>query len=172
MRSRDVLMEAFGRLPALVSSAVDGLSATQLIWAPAAGANTVGWLVWHLTRIQDDHVADLLDAPQIWDTGEWASHFGLAPDPSDTGYGHDAAQVAAVQPDSDMSLTGYYAEVWDRRSELGSAGDARRTPGQHRERLHAARRPGRVRAWVDPDLAVLPWRPGWLPAGLGPDVAS
>jgi hypothetical protein len=114
MRSRDVLMEAFGRLPALVSSAVDGLSATQLIWAPAAGANTVGWLVWHLTRIQDDHVADLLDAPQIWETGEWASHFGLAPDPSDTGYGHDAAQVAAVQPDSDMSLTGYYAEVWDR----------------------------------------------------------
>lgn len=114
MRSREILMEAFGRLPALVSSAVDGLSATQLIWAPAYGANSVGWLVWHLTRIQDDHVAALLNAPQIWETGEWSSHFGLAPDPDNTGYGHDSSDVTTVQPDSDMSLTGYYAEVWDR----------------------------------------------------------
>lgn len=114
MQSRDVLMDAFGRLPDLVSRAVDGLSATQLIWAPVPGANSVGWLVWHLTRIQDGHVAELLNAPQLWETGEWASHFGLSPDPSNTGYGHDAADVASVQPDSDMALTGYYADVWDR----------------------------------------------------------
>jgi hypothetical protein len=114
VQSRDVLMDAFGRLPDLVSRAVDGLSATQLIWAPVPGANSVGWLAWHLTRIQDSHVAELLTAPQLWETGEWASHFGLSPDPSNTGYGHDAADVASVQPDSDMALTGYYADVWDR----------------------------------------------------------
>src|SRR5262249_19846603 len=89
MDSRAVLLAGFGRLPRLVSSAVDGLTAAQLTWAPEEGANTIGWLVWHLTRIQDDHVADLIGDKQIWETGVWAPHFGLAPDPFNTGYGHD-----------------------------------------------------------------------------------
>jgi hypothetical protein len=60
MNVNDVLNDAFGRLPGLVSGAVRNLSPEQLRWAPAPGANSVGWLVWHLTRIQDDHVADLM----------------------------------------------------------------------------------------------------------------
>jgi hypothetical protein len=27
--------------------------------------NTIAWLVWHLARVQDHHVAELLDTPQI-----------------------------------------------------------------------------------------------------------
>ncbi len=60
MNVSDLLIEAFDRLPDLVRSAVDGLTPEELIWSPAPGANPVGWLVWHLTRIQDHHVADLL----------------------------------------------------------------------------------------------------------------
>ena len=54
----------------------------DLVWTPAPGANSIGWLVWHLTRVQDDHVADLLDEEQLWTTGPWAPRFGLAPDPT------------------------------------------------------------------------------------------
>ena len=68
----DVLTEAYGRLPDLVAGALDGLDAAQLRQAPADGANPVGWLVWHLTRIQDDHVADVMGEPQLWATGDWA----------------------------------------------------------------------------------------------------
>ena len=111
MNVNELLTEAYGRLPDLVRSAVEGLSADQLRWAPSEGANSIGWLVWHLTRVQDSHVAELLDAEQLYVTGNWAGRFGLKPDPSDTGYGHTAAQVAGVRPESDRALIEYYEAV-------------------------------------------------------------
>ncbi|MET8352341.1 MULTISPECIES: DinB family protein [unclassified Micromonospora] len=107
----DLLTEAYDRLPDLVRAAVDGLTPEQLHRAPGLGANTIGWLVWHLTRIQDDHVADLLDTDQIWVSGDWAGRFGLTADPDDTGYGHSPAQVAAVRPESAQALIDYYEAV-------------------------------------------------------------
>src|SRR5262245_54867840 len=52
----DLLIESFDRLPDLVRSAVNGLTPAELRWSPAPGANSVGWLVWHLARVQDHHV--------------------------------------------------------------------------------------------------------------------
>jgi uncharacterized damage-inducible protein DinB len=112
MRVSELLVEGFGRLPELVKGAVEGLSAQQLRWAPAPGANTVGWLVWHLTRVQDEHVTDLIDgAEQLWVTGDWAARFGLKADPHDTGYGHTAEQVQAVHPQSAEALVEYFEAV-------------------------------------------------------------
>ena len=114
MNASDVLTESFGRLPELVGEAVRGLSPEQLRQAPADGANTIAWLVWHLTRVQDSHIAELIDADQVYLSGNWAAKFGLKPDPSDTGYSHTAAQVAAVAPASWQVLTGYYEAVHTR----------------------------------------------------------
>jgi uncharacterized damage-inducible protein DinB len=109
--TNDLLLEAHGRIPDLVRRAVDGLDPEQLHWAPAPGANSVGWLVWHLTRVQDDHVGDVMGADQLYVTDGWAGRFGLGADPSDIGYGHDAAQVAAVRPESARLLLDYYDAV-------------------------------------------------------------
>ena len=114
MNVSEVLSEGFGRLPDLVSKAVRGLSPEQLRQAPADGANTIAWLVWHLTRVQDSHIAELMDAEQVYLSGDWAPKFGLKPSPSDTGYGYSAAQVAAVAPESWQALTGYYEAVHER----------------------------------------------------------
>jgi len=107
----ELLGEAYGRLPDLVRTAVDGLTAGQLRTAPAEGANTVGWLVWHLTRVQDSHIAELLGEQQLYVTGDWASRFGREADPDDTGYGHSAQEVAAVRPESAQALLDYYDAV-------------------------------------------------------------
>ncbi|MFG3554421.1 DinB family protein [Micromonospora sp. NPDC047557] len=107
----DLLTETYDRLPDLVRAAVDGLTTEQLRRAPGEGANPVGWLVWHLTRVQDHHVADLLDAEQIWVSGDWAGRFGLTADPDNTGYGHTPAQVAEVRPESAQALIDYYEAV-------------------------------------------------------------
>jgi uncharacterized damage-inducible protein DinB len=114
----ELLLEGFGRLPELVRTAVEGLRPEQLRWAPAPGTNSVGWLVWHLTRVQDDHIAELLDTDQVWVSGAWAGRFGLRPDAHDTGYGHSAEQVAAVRPESAEALIEYYDAVAERTNAL------------------------------------------------------
>ena len=114
MDTSALLVETFDRLPDLVSEAVDGLSPQQLRWSPAPGTNSIGWLVWHLTRVQDDHLAEVIGEPQIWADGGWAKRFGLAADPTDTGYGHTAEQVAAVAPTSATALVEYHRAVADR----------------------------------------------------------
>src|SRR3546814_2321006 len=47
------LVELFGRLPGLVHAAVEDLDEAKLAEAPADGAKTIAWLVWHLKRMED-----------------------------------------------------------------------------------------------------------------------
>lgn len=109
-----LLLELYGRIPPLAHRAVDGLGPDELTRPPRPGANTVGWLVWHLARVQDHHVAELLEREQLWATGDWAARFGLAPDPGNTGYGHGPDEVASVRPDGPGALTDYLDAVQER----------------------------------------------------------
>lgn len=106
-----LLDEIYGRIPPLARAAVDGLDTDALVSAPAPGANTIAWLVWHSARVQDHHVSELLDADQLWQSGGWAGRFGLDPDPQNTGYGHGADDVARVRPDGADALVDYLEAV-------------------------------------------------------------
>lgn len=111
MDVNDLLSELFDRIPDHVHEAVVGLDADALTATVVPGTNPIGWLVWHLTRVQDHHVAGLLDEEQLWVTGDWAARFGVGPDPHDTGYGHTADEVATIRPDGPDALVDYYAAV-------------------------------------------------------------
>jgi hypothetical protein len=111
MTPTEVLLELFGRLPDLVESAVDGLSADRLAARVDPDANSVGWLVWHLARVEDDHVAEASGVEQRWTADGWAERFDLPVDVDDIGYGHSSEQVGSVRVASADLLTGYYAAV-------------------------------------------------------------
>lgn len=116
MDVNSLLVELYGRIPPLAEGAIEGVDFDQLTQSPSPGANTIAWLVWHLARVQDHHVAELLGEDQIWITGDWAPHFGLVADPSNTGYGHTAEEMAAVQPERPEVLLEYLEQV-DRRTQ-------------------------------------------------------
>lgn len=111
-----VYLELFGRVPNLVRAAVHGLTPEQLHAPPQPGANSVGWLIWHLTRVQDDHVAEVMDQPQLWP--RWAARFGLGADTSNTGFAHTPAEVDRVRPDSADVLVDYHDAVYNRTASL------------------------------------------------------
>lgn len=110
----DLLAEEFGRLPDLVREAVAGLDGDQLATAPAGGANTVAWLVWHLTRVQDHHLAEIMGVEQLYLTEGWHERFGRGPDPEDHGYGHGPDDVSSVRPASAEDLVAYFEVVHER----------------------------------------------------------
>jgi hypothetical protein len=111
MDARDLLIDIFGRVPEEISTAVDGLDAATLATIPEPGTNSIGWLVWHLTRVEDAHIAELVEQDQIWTGDGWADRFGVDADPENSGYGHTPEQVAAIRPDGVDALTGYYGAV-------------------------------------------------------------
>ena len=106
-----LLIELYDRVPPLVKEAVEGLDPNQLVWRPGPEANTIGWLAWHIARVQDAQITDLTGETQIWVHSDWASKFGLDPDPTNSGYGHTPEQVASVRPESSDVLVGYLEAV-------------------------------------------------------------
>lgn len=104
----ELLVDAFGRIRESVIGVVDGLSVDELAWRADRDANTIAWLVWHLTRIQDDHVAHVAGVDQVWP--EWSDRFGLPFDVRDTGYGASSDDVAAVRVSADL-LAEYHESV-------------------------------------------------------------
>ncbi|MEU6102967.1 mycothiol transferase [Streptomyces flaveolus] len=111
MHAKDILIEGYGRIQEEVHAAVEGLDPDGLTARPADDANSVAWLVWHLTRVQDDHIADAFGLDQVWLSQDWEKRFGLDLPRRDTGYGHSPAKVAKVRVDSADLLTGYYDAV-------------------------------------------------------------
>ena len=113
MKSADLLADAFGRVREAVHEAVGGLTTDDLAARLDGGANSVAWLVWHLTRVQDDHVSDAAGTEQTWTTEGWYERFGLPFSPAATGYGHRGRDVARVRAPADL-LLGYHDAVHER----------------------------------------------------------
>ncbi|MBL7498201.1 DUF664 domain-containing protein [Frankia sp. CNm7] len=113
MTSAQVLVDAFGRIREVVHEAVAGLSAERLNHRLDGRANSVAWLVWHLTRVQDDHVAEVAGREQVWTSAGWYDRFALPLPPESHGYGHTSAEVDSVRVAGPALLTGYYDAVHD-----------------------------------------------------------
>ncbi|MFF8929645.1 DUF664 domain-containing protein [Streptomyces longwoodensis] len=111
MHAKDILIDGYGRIREEVHAAVDGLDPEDLNARPTPETNSIAWLVWHLTRVQDDHLADAFGLDQVWLAQDWQKRFGLDLPPRDIGYGHSPGQVAEVRVDSADLLTGYHDAV-------------------------------------------------------------
>ena len=114
MTVADLLADGFSRVHGVVHEVVDGLSADQLAYRPQPTANSIGWLIWHLTRVQDDHVSDVAGTEQAWLADGWADRFGLPFDDGATGWSHAAEEVGAFRVADGGLLTGYHDAVYAR----------------------------------------------------------
>ena len=120
--SAQLLADGFGRIRENVAGVLDGLTPEQLAYRVDPGANPVSWLVWHLTRVQDDHLAAAFGVPQVWSAAGWATRFGLPAGMMDHGYGHSAERVATVAAATASAglLTEYHEQTYTQTIKLVS----------------------------------------------------
>ena len=120
--SAELLVDGFGRIRENVADVLDGLAPEQLAYRIDADANPVSWLVWHLTRVQDDHLAAAFGVTQVWSSGNWTARFGLPGTMMDHGYGHTSAQVASVAAATAAAdlLTEYHEQTYAQTIKLVS----------------------------------------------------
>lgn len=110
MNSADMLTDAFERIREVVHEAVVGLDDKALNYRPDRGANSICWLIWHLTRVQDEHLAELTGGESLWTGHGWFERFGLPIGRAATGYGDTPADATKIQAPAEL-LTGYYDAV-------------------------------------------------------------
>src|SRR3954454_14665936 len=111
MNGIEVLLDGLSRVQENVHAAVIGLSADQLAERLDADANTIAWLVWHLTRVQDDHVAEVAGVQQAYTAGGWAERFALPFEDTATGYGFSTEDVGKTRITDPRLLADYHADV-------------------------------------------------------------
>jgi uncharacterized damage-inducible protein DinB len=110
MLANELILDAFERIKQVTHRAVEGLNDDSLMFRPTPDANSIAWLVWHLARIQDDHISGMAGGEQVWH--EWAPQFNLPFDEDATGYAHSSEEVGQVRASAEL-LLGYYDAVHD-----------------------------------------------------------
>ncbi|MDR6415703.1 mycothiol transferase [Pseudarthrobacter sulfonivorans] len=109
MESNGLLLDAFGRIRETVEATLEGLDDGSLVRRPAGTGNSVAWLVWHLSRVEDAQVASAADLEQVWTAQDFVARFDLPLRTRDTGYGHSSEQVDAVRAPAVLLLEYYDA---------------------------------------------------------------
>jgi uncharacterized damage-inducible protein DinB len=112
MTPAELLIDAFERIDKTAAAAIDGLTDDQLAARPAPEANSIAWLVWHLARVQDDHVADVSGTEQVWTAQDFVTRFDLPFDSGATGYGMNSEEVGHVRVGAEL-LADYVHAVHD-----------------------------------------------------------
>jgi len=102
MEIADIFVDAFTRIEEAWTRALEGLADAELTFRADPEANTIAWLVWHLTRVEDDHVSDVAGTEQAWTAEGWYDRFGLPFDKRAHGYGQTSEEVAKVKVGIDL----------------------------------------------------------------------
>ena len=114
MEWQTLLIDGYGRILEVLEAALRGMTPADLNQQPKSDCNSMGWLAWHLTRVQDDHVAGLMGEEQLWTSEGWAARFSRSPEPGDIGFGHIPEQVAAFKSPDAETFLGYHRAVLER----------------------------------------------------------
>jgi len=104
----------------LVHRVLKDVQAEALTFRADPEANTIAWLIWHLTRVQDAQISTLMGGEQLWSSGGWVDRFDLPFDPGATGYGQSPDDVGGVRAGAEL-LAAYYDAVHARTASYVSA---------------------------------------------------
>lgn len=104
------LHSAFAEYFAQLKRAVDGITTSEAYSQPSPNSNHIGWLVWHMARVEDRWVNRiLLGVSEEWNAGGWDKRFSM--DPESNGAGQSLEEVKAMPQVPVTELLEYYDAV-------------------------------------------------------------
>ena len=114
MEWRQLVINIYEQISQVLTMALEGLNQDDLNQQPKPDSNSVGWLAWHMTRVQDRAIASLAMEEQLWVKDGWHYKFNRPPDPQDFGLGHDVEDLVAFKSPDVLTLLGYHDAVLQR----------------------------------------------------------
>ena len=108
---RPLVRDLVHRVDRDVAAVLAGIDPALLDVAVEPGTNTIGWLLWHLTRSQDRNVNELRGQTQVWLSQRWCARFDRPADAGDTGYGHTLEDLSRFRSPRPETLLAYHRTV-------------------------------------------------------------
>src|SRR5688572_23012450 len=109
MDIKELIVDTFEDYWNRCERALDGLTSADLAWRPQAECNSMGFIAWHMARVEDRFVQYFAPGvEEVWVKHHWYTQFGL--DAADHGVRFTLAQVAAFPVISPEVLWGYLNE--------------------------------------------------------------
>ena len=109
MELNEFIADALEKEQELLAEALDGLTPEELTWRAGPEANPIGWILWHMLRVEDMWFQFFIQRKlEIWERDGWNEKFGLPT--RDNGFGHTQEQVAQF-PALDLAELLRYGEA-------------------------------------------------------------
>jgi len=126
MTTTEAIAQALDSAWNAVRQSTEGLSLAEITHRPTDQTNPIGWIVWHMYRVEDIVIYGVMQRQSaVWITGKWYEKFGLPDDPMMTGGRQTAEEVGKFQCPSPEDLMGYALAVHEGASKyLNSIKDA------------------------------------------------
>ena len=88
----EFIEDALEREQELLLEAVQDLTPEELVWRAGPEANPIGWILWHMLRVEDMWFQFFIQRQtEIWEKEGWNETFGMPT--RDNGFGHTQEQV-------------------------------------------------------------------------------
>lgn len=123
MKSNELLVDAFARIHEVVADTLEEVDSDALARRPGGTGNSIAWLIWHLSRVEDAQVAAAAGLDQVWTAQGFGGRFHLPLPEYDTGYGHSTDQVNVVKAPPELLLEYYDAVHRQTLRFLNTLGD-------------------------------------------------
>lgn len=93
MQGNELIQLGLGNVQRIIDRVMEGLTPAEIKWQPRPDANSIGLLLFHIARSEDNFVQTLLQGkPQLWIGSQWCQKLGK--EQTDTGSRYTAEQVA------------------------------------------------------------------------------
>ena len=117
MECAEFITGIFTRISQVLETVLDGLTENEINQQPTPECNSIGWMVWHLTRVQDRFIAMLSNNEQVWITEKWYGKFSREADAKDIGYGHRPEDLANFKVPDTKTLLDYHHAVLEKTKQ-------------------------------------------------------
>ena len=104
---QQVIIDAFKRSTDTLDKAMANLSLADLNKQPGPDSNSIGWVGWHMTRIEDRAISRMSGREQLWIKDNWYTKFNRSANPEDTGFKHTPQDIAAFKCPDAATLLAY-----------------------------------------------------------------
>ena len=117
MQVAEAIIKSLEQSQGYLSKALDGLTQEEAVWSPATEANSIAFILWHMTRVEDFFVIRVIQREvELYEAEGWRKKLGTPA--KDTGFEYTFEQLRAWPVPKLAIIRGYADSVRKRTLAL------------------------------------------------------